>query len=421
MKVFVVTCCRNEAGIFGNTLVFQSIRTGFPTAEIVVLENASTHGLDEIRKAAADAGATLIEMAKRVDHHEAISRALYAEHGPVVFCDPDVIFWGNFEEVVGERIIDGDIMAGRYLPTFKEYGATVAPRLHTSLLVIPNAERLHAAMQDLQTKWFSDFRRWEGFVFNHPEAGPVHYDTGAVFFSFVKDHCYAFGERELNLYDHLFCGTAPDLVPVAMSPGTAGFLEGVRQQAMMDPASIRGLWRKQEEWLKGIGGERAAATEFEMHLRWARGNQDAAQLIQALGRGCQLGDAFVDNDVNDIGATLESRSSHMVELLLLATGLDKNPFWRQHQGVLRPVMISSLLMWDATNTWQDSPSEKTRMYAWAYREILDQVIVMVALLLGGLEHSRRVAREVHEFYHARASEPFAEWDRQRQRSESDGR
>lgn len=157
-----------------------------------------------------------------------------------------------------------------------------------------------------------------------------------------------------------------------------------------------------------------AEAEWRKHVEWACGDKDAARLIQVLGRASQLADAFLDNDVEDIGTTTESRSGAMTELLLLLLNLDRNPFWAQHSASLRPVAVVALLSWDATNQWAESPDEKTRMYAWAWREALDQTIVAVALLKGGLEWSRKVAQDVHAFYHARASEPFSEWDRKRE-------
>lgn len=40
-SVFIVTHARDLAALFGTTLVFGSLRKGFPTAEVIVLDNDS--------------------------------------------------------------------------------------------------------------------------------------------------------------------------------------------------------------------------------------------------------------------------------------------------------------------------------------------------------------------------------------------
>lgn len=142
-----------------------------------------------------------------------------------------------------------------------------------------------------------------------------------------------------------------------------------------------------------------------MHLRWADGDEDAAALLHLLGEGSQLADDIVDRDIP------EDEMSGAVTKLMgdMIVRLPANPFYVRHRATLEPVIMSSFLVWDATNDWAKSPRKETQMFAYTFREILGQIIGMVALLVGGLAFARRVTREVHLYYHSNRVESFDAW------------
>jgi len=153
------------------------------------------------------------------------------------------------------------------------------------------------------------------------------------------------------------------------------------------------------------GNPRFADTELQMHARWANGDPDAAALLGLLGEGSQLADDIVDRDVP------EDEMSGAVTKLMgdMIVRLPANSFYVKHRATLEPVIMSSFLVWDATNEWAKSPRKETQMFAYTFREILGQIIGMVALLVGGFAFARRVTREVHLYYHSNRVESFDTW------------
>lgn len=153
------------------------------------------------------------------------------------------------------------------------------------------------------------------------------------------------------------------------------------------------------------GDPRFSVSEWDMHLRWANGDPAAAELLSLFGKGSQLAD-----DIADQGIPADELSEAVMTLMGdMIVRLPNNPFYAKHRATLEPVLMSSFLIWDATNDWCKSPKRETQMFAYTFREILGQVIGMVALLVGGLAFARRVTREVHLYYHSNRVESFDMW------------
>lgn len=153
------------------------------------------------------------------------------------------------------------------------------------------------------------------------------------------------------------------------------------------------------------GNPRFADTELKMHVRWANGDPGAAALLGLLGEGSQLADDIADGDIPP-----DEMSGAVMKLMGdMVVRLPANPFYAKHRETLEPVIMSSFLVWDATNEWAKSPKRETQMFAYCFREILGQVIGMVALITGGLQFARRVTREVHLYYHSNRVESFEAW------------
>jgi hypothetical protein len=125
----------------------------------------------------------------------------------------------------------------------------------------------------------------------------------------------------------------------------------------------------------------------------------------------QIADDFVDRDVPDD----QINSGKMLRLLhLMMVDIQINPFWDKNKDWLIPILSSSFITWEATETWKKSPNKDSRLFAYAYREICEQVVTMTANVIGGMEHARKVIREMHEFYHIehQDGEDFEFWDKQ---------
>jgi hypothetical protein len=150
----------------------------------------------------------------------------------------------------------------------------------------------------------------------------------------------------------------------------------------------------------------AEQSETDMAMRWAMGDRDAAALMGNLGSGSQIADDFVDGEV-----ALENASEKMTDLLTRAvTGLAGNPFYVKHRERLEPVILAGLLNWDLSNGLVKSKNSDSRVFAYALRESLEQIVGAVALIVGGISWARRAIRECHEFYHGeRNGENFEKW------------
>ena len=147
-----------------------------------------------------------------------------------------------------------------------------------------------------------------------------------------------------------------------------------------------------------------------MYLKWANGNKLAADVIRHVGAACQVADDIVDErDIKD-------PSGKMVELVVLLAGaLQTNKFYDANRKMLEPVIMTTLLSWDLANTLVAGPGHGTlgdRRYAFAYRELIEQVVGIIALLTGGIAHARQSLLESHAWHHVLNGESFEDYEKE---------
>jgi hypothetical protein len=211
LHVYILTFCRKADLLHGSTMIFKSLRTGFPTAEITVVDNNSLPDVQQtIGTLATQTGCEY----QQLDAHTAISPPSFLrqtiEHASadaIVFLDPDVVFW---EAVESWRF--AGLLAGRLIPKFFDpyTGCITMPRLHPSFLWVPDVEALRTRLAEIKHTRM-DFHPFLPYMF---ASGPDWYrfDTAAALYAAAPAEMVAFGARELNAYDHLFCGSHVDLV-----------------------------------------------------------------------------------------------------------------------------------------------------------------------------------------------------------------
>ena len=145
-----------------------------------------------------------------------------------------------------------------------------------------------------------------------------------------------------------------------------------------------------------------------LYLRWANGNHDAAQVLLLVGTSCQVADDIVDE------RQMPDPSGKMLDLLLMFGGaLQRNGFFMQHRKTIEPVMLANIVSWDLANTLVAGPekgSRNDRIYSYVYRELIEQVVGIVALLTGGIAHARKSILESHAFHHVLNVEKFEEFE-----------
>ena len=136
------------------------------------------------------------------------------------------------------------------------------------------------------------------------------------------------------------------------------------------------------------------------------GDAEAAVAMRELAHGSQLADDFVDKDSKEF----HDKSGHMLDFISFALGrLPNNRFYQKYRATIEPLVLMSSFYWDLSNSLVTLKDANSRYYAYAYREMLEQVLGMAAYILGGLEHARRTLREVHRFYHVINVDAFDAW------------
>jgi hypothetical protein len=238
--VTILTYCDHPALAYGTLLVFKTLRTGFPTADIEIFDNGSHPDVrDEIMWAAADVGATFTGI--RPKHWAEHLRWLILErrHGnqPLVLLDPDVVFWQSVEDWdFGEALV-----AGRRIQRATSGPIVSHSRLHPSLLWISDVERLRGAMP----------RNPESLISPRLESveGEVHFwDTLSRLYEEMGSWCTAFQPKHLDCYDHLFFGSHLPMMDALAGDGFEVIRDAHKAAASGDLSSLRGIWREQEAY-----------------------------------------------------------------------------------------------------------------------------------------------------------------------------
>lgn len=234
--VTILTYCAHPALAYGTMLVFKTLRTGFPTARIEIYDNGSHPEVrEQIMMACAEVDADFTAMEPRhwVEHYRWLLLEREHDGSPLVVLDPDVALWENVE---GWDFGDA-LMAGRLMREAQEGPITSHPRLHPSMLWIPDVQRLRARLDpgDIAPQLMA-------------EGGRVHFwDTLAVAYQRNAAECAAFEAEHLDCYDHLFFGAHLPLIDALAGESLDAIRAGHRAVAAGDLAAFRGAWRAQEE------------------------------------------------------------------------------------------------------------------------------------------------------------------------------
>lgn len=243
LNVHILTTYNGHDDIFGSTCVFDSVRVGFPNANITVHDNSST-ATDIISERAGECGASYNNLEEKLPHDEWIKSIIKSGNGDsIVFLDPDVIFYGSVERKLEQL---NTLVAGRYCPHYYNavVGANEIDRLHTSLLYIPNPTTLMSHLNRVISTRNFPFDPFKPFVFKATNKS-FFYDTCANLFHATSDS-QAFEEDILDCYSHLVSGSMLDFVASKLPFGNR--LKALHKQAQTDPNSVRGLWRQHDKF-----------------------------------------------------------------------------------------------------------------------------------------------------------------------------
>jgi len=247
MNVFILaTVCKPELLEY-TTLVFKTLRVGFPTAKVhVSLNPMGCESECAIRRCCDVVGAT--HSGVHTIHHEWIVDLLNIQHEPFYILDTDLIFYRSFEQFQFT-----DPLAGWRIPEFSDYfsGCITRARLHTSLLYF-NPEKVRAAFCQ-----YKDQVNWTKFVTEpnliNPTAipykgRPYFYDCCSMLYHAIGGQ--AFTDAQKDCYLHMNFGTIPDLVLPRLPAAEVAEQTKTRAAILRDPELGRGQWRNQEAYYR---------------------------------------------------------------------------------------------------------------------------------------------------------------------------
>lgn len=134
-------------------------------------------------------------------------------------------------------------------------------------------------------------------------------------------------------------------------------------------------------------------TEREKLNGWLLGNQPAVEFVSLILRMSHIWDDLVDEDWADKDPDVSRETLHSL-LWQAIIVLPSNPFYQAHFPTLNAGLQRCILDWLVAN---DLERDKTHpQVSYVLRDSVSLLVVHVAMLVGGLDHARVVARELVE-------------------------
>lgn len=230
-------------------MVLDTIRTGFPNAQLNFHVNHLTKELDELiydRIIAVDGTPSAVF----TDHFlwiEKILGSLASYDSPICFVDGDIRFWSSVEDFDLSTPLTGMFIPGHVNEFFKAY---YFARLHTSLLFIRSPKELVSLMknchpvlniQDQERLYLrTDLIKPETVFIDRV---PVAYDTCSKLYHTIGGR--GFTEAELDCYDHLNSASFFKVMQGRFENEVdrLAFNEA-HLQCEKNPDGMRGFWRE---------------------------------------------------------------------------------------------------------------------------------------------------------------------------------
>jgi hypothetical protein len=142
MKTFILI--NAASGLDPATLVFKTIRKGFPNGDIRISfhPNNTEAQNDTIKWRISDITKEVFALVGDLDilwfyHWDWIERLIITEHEPFWICDTDIVFWDAAEKALPTYYEDASLI-GEFIPRHLDVftGAIMQGKLHTALMYI---------------------------------------------------------------------------------------------------------------------------------------------------------------------------------------------------------------------------------------------------------------------------------------------
>jgi hypothetical protein len=416
IRVYILATIRNRETFPYTKLIFDSLRVGFPTADVHITINDCgcnmQKEIDEINNLSVATNCLSLSFYYDEQHHLWIERLIQTNDKPFIICDTDVVFWENMESMFSS-IPPDTIIAGRYIPEFmdKEFsGCMTQSRIHTSLMYI-NPTLLKEKINLYDNQIFESIFTPQANLYyplvlpsSQTRGEPIFYDTMALAYSILEsEDVYMFGSKELNCYDHFNFGTISDIVLARM--GKQGEEWKVnREKTLKDILLLKGAWKTQSKYY----ADRISPRYFEkiqmkeepnieadpmyikqqgdeLRIELCKGNKDAEEF-------CNLWYAYL-HSIDDL---IDEEDADPLRPFFDAALLYKCTFYHQNESLLFPIILSITAQYRLSVMWEHHTEDKRKV---AMADVLrmsgNQMFGMVGLIVGGFSHMNTMLAKIY--------------------------
>lgn len=129
------------------------------------------------------------------------------------------------------------------------------------------------------------------------------------------------------------------------------------------------------------------------------GDAEAIRFISDIFAAAHVWDDVVDKD----SITEEQFQRTFRDLFL---SIPTNPFYMRHFTALHPIVLNSMLNWEAANALEISKTERDLRISYVLRSSFIDLIGVTAFLIGGYEHAVAAVLRARRLEHA---ETFVEY------------
>lgn len=399
-SVKILASCRSPELARMTTLVFETLRIGFPTAKVTVYLNGSTDiHCPEIVPLLNKMG--IYFEATGTIHHEWIQRLVETEKEPFFTLDTDVIFYENFERFTFDQPI-----AGFRVPEWRDEfsGCITRSRLHPSLMYFDQKQISDKLQERFAVCPDTPFTP-KANVFN-PVITPLNgrlyfHDTCSLLYHSIGGQ--TFTDEQKDAYFHFNFGTIPDLVLTRLNNGRK--MEQARAEVLANPQLGRGMWRAQEAYysalkpmpltavdLPAITPEDAKAA-YQWNVELCLGDNEAMECCDLWYKYVHLIDDILDTRQD--GRPIMS-DNQLLEVFAIAAAFYNCTFFVKHRHLLFPIVLLVTNQYADSVEWERSPLTHRRMMADCLRCCGDEFYFMIAMIKGGWSHVRNIGPRIRE-------------------------
>lgn len=125
--------------------------------------------------------------------------------------------------------------------------------------------------------------------------------------------------------------------------------------------------------------------------RWLNGDQQAIAFCYEVVAVAHVWDDLIDKD-----KPVEDKAINDVFFAVLLK-MPSNPFYRQYQDQLRPIMMSAIAQWQTANILEKG-DDNDKDKAFVLRASIFHIIQFCAIIIGGMQWGVDVGAEIWRYY-----------------------